>query len=121
MRIAAIRLLLTLVCLPLSWGCGGDADSSTREQEISGAVRDAQSGRGIADAVVELTSDALDSAETVSDRDGRFTIRLDVSEGVLFGHVSARHRDYEQAAASSVYFDGTERVLSIELRRKPSK
>jgi hypothetical protein len=44
-----------------------------------------------------------------------------VSDGVLFGTVSAQHNDYERAPASSVYFDNIENVIEIELRRKPSK
>jgi hypothetical protein len=71
--------------------------------------------------VVELTSDALDRAETSTDSDGRFTLDVSVSDGVLFGTVSVEHRDYEQAPAASVYFDGADNVIEIELRRKASK
>lgn len=108
-------------CLTLSWGCGGSAEATATQRTISGEVRDAQSGRGIAHATVELTSDVLDRAETTTDSEGRFALDLSVSDGVLFGSVSARHRDYEPAAAISVYFDGADNVIEIELRRRPSE
>lgn len=111
-----------LACwLPLFWGCGDSSEGSTTQRAISGQVRDAQSGRGIADALVEITSDALDRAETSTDSDGRFTLDLSVSDGVSFGTVSAQHRDYGRAPAVSVYFDGAANVVEIDLLRKASK
>ena len=44
-----------------------------------------------------------------------------VSDDIVFGHVTASRRDYEPAAAMSVYFDDTQNVFTFELRRKPSK
>ena len=84
-------------------------------------MRDAQSGSGIAAAFVEFVSDALDKAETATDDDGHFSLAIDVSDDIVFGHVTASQRDYEPAAAMSVYFDGTQNVLMFELRHKPSK
>jgi hypothetical protein len=110
-----------LCCLTLFWGSCGSSEGSSTQRAITGQVRDAQSGRGIAQATVELTSDALDRAETATDDNGRFTLDVSVSDGVLFGTLSAQHRDYERAPASSVYFDGAENVIEIELQRKPSK
>jgi len=111
-----------LLCwLTLFWGSCGSSEGSSSPRAISGQVRDARSGHGIANALVELTSDALDRAETSSDSDGRFTLDVSVSDGVLFGTVSAQHRDYERAPASSVYFDGAQNVIEIELQRKPSE
>jgi hypothetical protein len=121
MRSARICLRLTLAWLPLFWGCGDSGAATASQRTISGEVRDAQSGHGIGGAVVEFSSDTLETAETSTDGDGHFSLEVEVGEGVLFGHVSARHRDYESAAAVSVYFDGTENVLDIELQRKPSK
>jgi hypothetical protein len=121
MRSARFSRWLMVSCLPLFWGCGDSSESSTSQRAISGRVLDAQSGNGIAEAVVELTSDALDRAETSTDSDGRFTLDVSVSAGVLFGTVSVEHRDYEQAPAASVYFDGADNVIEIELRRKASK
>jgi hypothetical protein len=109
------------VYLTLFWGCGDASEGSSSQRAISGEVRDAQSGVGIADALVELTSDALDRIETITDSDGRFSLDVSVRDGVSFGTVIARHRDYEQTAAASVYFDGAENVIEIELRRKSSK
>ena len=110
-----------MLSLPLFWGCGESSGSSTTQRAISGQVRDAQSGDGIAEALVELTSDALDRAETATDSDGRFTLDVSVSEGVLFGTVSVEHRDYERAPAATVYFDGLDNVIEIELRRRATK
>jgi 5-hydroxyisourate hydrolase-like protein (transthyretin family) len=121
MRSARFSRWLMVSCLPLFWGCGDSSESSTSQRAISGRVLDAQSGNGIAEAVVELTSDALDRAETSTDSDGRFTLDVSVSDGVLFGTVSVEHRDYEQAPAASVYFDGADNVIEIALRRKASK
>jgi 5-hydroxyisourate hydrolase-like protein (transthyretin family) len=112
---------LVVLWLPLFWGCGDSSESGTSRRAITGHVRDAQSGNGIAEALVELTSDALDRAETSTDSDGRFTLDVSVSEGVLFGTVSVEHRDYERAPAASVYFDGADNVIEIELSRKASK
>jgi len=121
MRSARFSRWLMVLCLPLFWGCGDSSESSTSQRAISGRVLDAQSGNGIAEALVELTSDALDRAETSTDSDGRFTLDVSVSDGVLFGTVSATHRDYERAPAASVYFDAADNLIEIELRRKASK
>jgi hypothetical protein len=112
---------LVLTCLPLFWGCVASSEGTATQRTLSGEVRDAQSGRGIAGAMVKLSSDALDRAETSTDDDGHFSLSLEVSDGVLFGHVSASHRDYERAAAASVYLDGADNVIEIELRHKPTK
>jgi hypothetical protein len=121
MRSARIPLRSLLAWLPLLWGCGDSGEAAASQRTISGEVRDAQSGRGIAGAVVGFSSDTLETAETSTDDDGHFELEVDVTAGVMFGHVSATHRDYETAAAVSVYFDGAENVLDIELRHKPSK
>ena len=118
MRSARLSQWLFVCCLPLFWGCGDSSGGSATQRAISGQVRDAQSGRGVEEARVELTSDALDHAETTTDSDGRFTLDLSVSDGVLFGTVSAEHPDYKRASAVSVYFDGTANALEIELQRK---
>jgi hypothetical protein len=121
MRSARIPLRILLAWLPLFWGCGDSGAATATQRTISGEVRDAQSGHGIAGALVDFSSDTLETAETSTDGDGRFKLEIEVTDGVMFGHVSASHRDYEAAAAVSVYFDGIENVLEIELRHKPSK
>lgn len=121
MRSTRISLRPVLACLPLFWGCGDSGDATLSQRSISGAVRDAQSGRGIPQALVAFSSDTLDQAETSTDDDGHFALDVEVSADVRFGHVSARHRDFESAAAVSVFFDGAENVLEIELQRKPTK
>ena len=121
MQSARIPLRLLLAWLPLFWGCGDSGAAVASQRTISGEVRDAQSKRGIGGALVEFSSDTLEAAETSTDDDGHFELDVEVSEGVMFGHVSATHRDYEKAAAVSVYFDGAENVLEIELRHKQSK
>lgn len=121
MRSARFSWWLMVLWLPLFWGCGDSSESSTSRRAITGYVRDAQSENGIAEALVELSSDALDRAETTTDSDGRFTLDVSVSDGVLFGTVSATHPDFERAPAASVYFDGADNVIEIELQRKASK
>lgn len=108
---------LALTMLPLSWGCA-TGDDTTTQQAISGEVVDAQSGRGIASASIEFVSDALDRAQTVSDGDGHFSLGVEVTLGVEYGHITAHHPDYAEAPAASVYFDGIEHVLTLELYRK---
>lgn len=107
--------------LPLFGACAGSSEAPSTRRDVSGRVRDAQSGDGIAGASIELVSDALDKAETSTDDDGHFSVALDVSDDVVFGHVTASHRDYEPAAAMSVYFDGTQNVIDFALRRRASK
>ena len=109
------------LCLTLVWVACGSSGGSSTQRSVTGQVSDAQSGRGIAQAAVELTSDALDHAETTTDAEGRFTLDVSVSEGILFGSVRARHRDYAEAPARTVYFDGEQNVVEIALRRKPGK
>ena len=124
MRLAGFQRLLAacvVLSVPLFGACAGSSEATSTRRELSGQVRDAQSGSGIAAAFVEFVSDALDKAETATDDDGHFSLALDVSDDIVFGHVTASQRDYEPAAAMSVYFDGTQNVLMFELRHKPSK
>lgn len=116
-----LRTACLVISLPLFGACAGSGEASSTRRELSGQVRDAQSGSGIAAASVAFVSDALDTAETATDDDGHFSLAVDLGDDIVFGHVTASQRDYEPAAAMSVYFDGTQNVLSFELRRKPSK
>lgn len=120
MLFARARCLVVLG-LTLFGACGGSSEAASTRREVSGHVRDARSGSGIAGASIELVSDALDKAETVTDDDGHFSVALDVSDEIAFGHVTASHRDYEPAAAMSVYFDGTQHVIDFELQRSAGK
>jgi hypothetical protein len=120
MHVARLIRLVTLCMATLTWGCG-DGDATSSRRSVTGQVVDAQSGRGIPAATVELVSDTLDKAEAVTDGDGRFSMNLDLRDGVDFASISARHPDYQSAASRSVYFDGTENVLEIELRRETTE
>jgi hypothetical protein len=110
-----------VISLPLFGACAGSSEARSTLREVHGEVRDAQSGNGIAAASVIFVSDALDNAETSTDDDGHFSLAVDVSDAIVFGHVTASHHDYEPSAAMSVYFDGTQNALTFELRRKASK
>jgi hypothetical protein len=95
--------------------CGGD-DAVVRQYEISGRVIDARSGEPVAKAEVDFRSDALDRAETTSDANGDFELTVDVTDGVMFGTISAAHAGYQTPAADSVYFDDLPHVLTLELQ-----
>jgi hypothetical protein len=100
-------------------GCGQDVSSGpSSEFELEGRVLDDLTGAGIKNAQVNFSSDALDRAETSTDPDGRFTLAVSVREGVAFGVVSAEQESYEPGTARTVYFDGTNHVITLRLRAK---
>jgi hypothetical protein len=99
--------------------CGG-SDAVVTQYQISGRVIDARSGGAIAKAEVDFSSDALDHAETASDGNGHFELNVNVTDGVLFGTISASHADYQTPAAESVYFDDLPHVLTLELQPLPA-
>ena len=98
------------------WGCGSDGDAPTSQYVIEGRVLDDLSGAGLDHATVHFSSDTLDSAEANSDRDGHFSLQVSVREGVEFGVISAERDSYQPTAQHTVYFDGTEHVLTLRMR-----
>lgn len=120
MRALPFVWLIVLAFQPLFGACG--SEEARTQHAIMGEVLDAQSGAGIKNATVEFTSDTLEHAETTTDDNGAFSLFVDVTEGVDFGHVTARHDSYQRTAAASVYFGSEQQsAVTIELTRKPSK
>jgi len=103
-----------LLALSLLGSCGAE-DAPSERHEITGSVRDARSAAPIAKADVRFVSDTLDEAGTTSDGDGRFSLQVDVREGVIFGTVRATRDGYGPSTARSVYFDGLPVVVELEL------
>lgn len=97
--------------------CGGDDDEAFDDHEIQGTVVDEFTSRGLTGAKVSFVSDALDSANAVSEKDGKFTLRVEVSDGVRFGTLEASRDGYADSPKVSVYFDGS--ALRAELRLRP--
>ena len=106
------------IMIALAGACGGGEDAVVTQYQISGRVIDARTGAAIANAEVDFRSDALDHAETESDGNGHFSLNVNVTEGVMFGTISASHADYQTPAADSVYFDDLPHVLTLELTPK---
>lgn len=73
---------------------------------------------GLGGAKVRFVSDTLDEAETVTEGDGRFTIDVEVPEGVRFGTLEASREGYNDSKQVSVYFDGTAPRAELVLRPK---
>jgi len=109
----AVWLGLWLVC-----ACAQDDVGTPDEFMIEGAVRDDLSDRGVSGAKVVFVSDALDRSETISESDGRFSLRVELADGVRFGTLEASREGYANSPKSSVYFDGT--APRHELRIRPS-
>jgi hypothetical protein len=115
-----MRKMLRAAALILSaWGCGSGDAAPTSQFTIDGHVLDDLSGQAVENATVHFSSDTLDSAETGTDHDGNFSLDVSVREGVAFGVVSAERDDYQPTTARTVYFDGTEHVLTLRMRAKP--
>jgi hypothetical protein len=110
-----LRACALLVAL---WGCGSSGDAPTSQYAIEGRVLDDLTGDGLEHATVHFSSDTLDSADASTDRDGHFSLQVSVREGVDFGVVSAERDSYQPTAQHTVYFDGTEHVLTLRMRAK---
>jgi len=113
------RVLMRSTCgallgLALLAACGSDEAPADRH-EISGSVRDARSDAPVGRASVMFVSDALDQAETTSDADGRFSLAVDVREGVAYGTVRASAAGYAAGLPHSVYFDEQPHVITLQL------
>jgi hypothetical protein len=114
-----MRKILRSAALALGvWGCGSSDAAPASQFTIEGSVLDDLSGQGVEHATVHFSSDTLDSAETGTDHDGHFSLDVSVREGVDFGVVSAERDDYQPTTARTVYFDGTDHVLTLRMRAK---
>jgi hypothetical protein len=117
-----MRAMSMLILLLFACGCGGDDAAPASQFTLEGHVVDDLSGHGIEHATVNFDSDTLDHDDTGTDRDGYFQFDVSIRDGVDFGVISASDPDYEDAAARTIYFDGTDHVLTIRMRAKsPTK
>jgi hypothetical protein len=113
-EVSVPRLLILL--LGALAACVGDESSAETDRALEGTVRDERADRGISGATVRFVSDTLDRAETTSDSDGRFSLFVQVRDGVRFGTLQASHAGYTDGPKQSVYFDGTEIDIDLALR-----
>ena len=111
-----MRWRLIAALLLGSLGCGSDPESVDR-YGLRGRVTDARDGRPVGGALVTFTSDALDVTEARSDEDGRYSMTALVAAGVEFGTLQAERDGFRASPRRSVYFDGTERTVDLQLER----
>jgi hypothetical protein len=104
---------LMLVC-----ACAQDEVGAVDEFTIEGTVQDDFTSRGVSGAKVEFVSDTLDRAETITESDGRFTLHVELADGVEFGTLEASRSGYTNSPKASVYFDGS--APRAELRMRPN-
>jgi hypothetical protein len=97
--------------------CGTDEGAAQSDHDIEGTVIDEFTQHGLSGATVRFVADTLEEAETVSESDGHFTLRVEVSEGVRFGTLEASRDGYADSKQLSVYFDGS--ALRAELALRP--
>ncbi|NOY93031.1 MAG: carboxypeptidase regulatory-like domain-containing protein [Deltaproteobacteria bacterium] len=81
--------------------------------ELEGRVRDEFSREGLSGADVTFTSDTGLSTRTRTGSGGRY--RMSVLSDVPFGQVRAEREGYNPAEVT-VYFDGSDRVIDLDLR-----
>src|ERR1700754_2967387 len=113
MRRSALSILLASFLA----SCAGDAtDGPASQYELAGRVVDDRSGDPVKGATVRFDSDTLDRSETETDGEGQFSFAVRVREGVTFGTISAEHDAYAPGSAHTVYFDGSEHVITLRLR-----
>ncbi|MCB9593458.1 MAG: carboxypeptidase regulatory-like domain-containing protein [Sandaracinaceae bacterium] len=96
--------------------CDGGAPTDTFELSgrVSVLLDTSEEGGPIEGATVTFTSDTLLTTEATTDGDGRYRMRVLTDHP--FGQVrasAAGFRDHE----NTVYFDGPQRRVDIELRR----
>lgn len=112
-----LGLGLGLIALCGLLACASDDSEAFGDHDIEGTVQDEFASRGISGAKVTFVSDTLDRAETTSEQDGRFVLRVELPEGVRFGTLEASRAGYAASAKASVYFDGS--ALRTELKLRP--
>jgi hypothetical protein len=110
-------VLVCFVAFAAAAGCGGDGEGSVDRFGLRGRVSDARSGKAIEGATVIFVSDALDVTDARSGDGGRYSMTAVVAAGVEFGTIRAERDGYRPSPERSVYFDGTERTVDLELER----
>jgi hypothetical protein len=114
------RMSTPILIAAFATSCAGDdATGPGSQYELAGSVLDDRSGSGLRGATVQFRSDTLDLSEAETDGDGRFSLAVRVREGVTFGTISAAHDSYAPGAARTVYFDGSDHVITLRLRQAP--
>ncbi|MCA9608021.1 MAG: carboxypeptidase regulatory-like domain-containing protein [Myxococcales bacterium] len=110
-----VPVLLGIVILT---ACQGGAPTETYELSgrVSVLLESGDDGGPIEGATVRFTSDTLLVAETTTDGDGRYRMR--VESDYPFGQVRAEAAGF-RSAESTVYFDTPRRRVDLELRREP--
>ena len=111
-----VKIVTCLAFIALT-ACGSDEDAVFSDHAIEGTVIDEFTKSGVSGATVRFVSDTLDEAETVSESGGRFTLQVEVVQGVRFGTLSASRDGYEDSKQLTIYFDGS--ALRAELSMRP--
>ncbi len=98
-------------------GCQGGAPTETYELSgrVSVLLESADEGGPIEGATVRFTSDTLLVAETTTDGEGRYRMRVESDHP--FGQVRAEAAGFRPAEAT-VYFDTPQRRIDLQLRRE---
>jgi hypothetical protein len=94
--------------------CGGDGDSGAELGQVSGTVRDEQSGERLSGVEVVFTSDTLDRQEGKTGHDGGY--RLHVASRVPNGRIAASKKGYATRVVS-VYLDTSDVHIDVDLAR----
>jgi hypothetical protein len=111
--------VLGLLALSTVLSCASDDEAEAfGEHDIEGTVSDEFTKKAVSGAKVTFVSDTLDEAETTSDGNGRFELRVEVPEGVRFGTIGASRAGYADSPRISVYFDGS--AIRTELKMRPT-
>ncbi len=114
-------LLLSALALATLIGCASDDTSVVDRFALRGRVTDIRDGSSVGGARVRFLSDALDPSEATTNDDGRYEMTVVVAEGIDFGTLRVDRSGYLPSPALSVYFDGTERRIDVELEPEPSE
>ncbi len=96
-------------------GCG--SDPTTEAYNVSGYVTELGSGAPIRNATVTFTSDTLRTAETTTNGSGFY--EMVVETDTPFGQLRAEADGYDPAE-ETVFFDGPERRVDLELKPGPA-
>ena len=112
-----VRFIVYTVLFALA-ACVSEEGAARSEHAIEGTVIDEFTKAGVSGAKVRFVSDTLDEAETLSESGGRFTLDVQVAEGVRFGTLEASREGYSDSKLLSVYFDGTARRAELLMRPK---
>jgi hypothetical protein len=116
----ALPWLVAGCCAWSAIGCGADDAPVVSRYRVSGRVADARSGKGVEGARVIFTSDTLDVTSTRTGDAGRYSLDAVAAAGVELGTLTVEHPDYRMPAPRSIFFDGTERRVDVELQPRVS-